>query len=156
MLEQPFLDFSRLIVKKVDFRFSCILGYFEKSRYGLQNLKFVFKMHTAKHAFLLPTRVFSVWKCFMFLGLGKKNYASCGTLSRQNEAFLAENCQIFVIFSGFSSFSLKTVRYRIQLRVWNRKSMFFFWTWSNSKLGSIRSVVARNGKSVWKKSFFFS
>ena len=56
---------------------------------------------------LLPTRVFSVWKTSVFPGLETKFHASCGTFSRQNEAFFDKNCQILVIFQVFRRFSLK-------------------------------------------------
>ena len=74
MHEPPFLDCSRLIVKKVDFRFSCILRYFEKSRYGLQNLKFVFEIQTAKHAFSFTSQRFFVLKDFLRVLDWEKNF----------------------------------------------------------------------------------
>ena len=66
LLPHPFFDFSRLIFRKVDFRFSCNLGYFEKSRYELPNLKFVFEICTDKNAFGLTNQ------CLFGLELGKQ------------------------------------------------------------------------------------
>ena len=102
VLPHPFFDFSRLIFRKVDFRFICILGYFEKSRYGLQNLKFVFEIHTAKHAFSLTNpRLFGLENIVCFLDWQKKMMHPAALWVGKTKPFWLKTARFWSFFQVF-------------------------------------------------------
>ena len=74
---------------------------------GIKIKNWFLKFQLKKYIFYSNTILFRSEGLLLCFGPRKKFHASCGTLSQSNKAFLAKNCQIWVILAKSSPMKMK-------------------------------------------------